>query len=413
MFEEYLDVPLPQDGIPSVSDLNRYIKNIVSNDYGLKNISIRGEISNFTNHVKSGHFYFTLKDKTSTIRAIMFKTNACKVKFNPENGLEVIITGDVNVFERDGIYQLYCVEMQPFGIGANSILFEQLKTKLEQKGLFDEKYKKPLPTFPKNIGVVTSLTGAALQDIKKVLARRYPIAKLTVISALVQGEKSPTSIIDGIKLAQTVGDIDVLIIGRGGGSTEDLSAFNDEKVAYEIFNCTIPTISAVGHEVDRSISDYVADKMASTPSVAAEICTPNIEDLLKIIDNFEFSLDRNFSLNYKKCSEKLFLLQEKLEKLSPKNILDNNAMSLQNHNKSLEKAMTAILQIKQNSLDNLNVKLNLLDPHKIFSLGYSLTKHNNKIVQSINELETGMLIETKFQDGYILSQILQAKKENW
>lgn len=279
----------------TVSQLNRYIKAVLSADSNLKGICLKGEISNFTDHKKTGHFYFTLKDNSSSIRAIMFNGYASKVKFAPENGMNVVVSGNVQVFERDGTYQIYCETMEPDGVGALYLAFEQLKEKLAKEGLFAPEHKKPLPAMPMKIGVLTAKTGAALQDIINILSRRYPLATLVLVPTLVQGENAPKSIIHSLKLVQQYDDIDVLILGRGGGSIEDLWAFNDEEVAREIYRCTIPVISAVGHEIDYTIADFAADMRAPTPSAAAELVAPDCSVVLQQIEGTENLLQEIYS----------------------------------------------------------------------------------------------------------------------
>ncbi|MBR6789350.1 MAG: exodeoxyribonuclease VII large subunit, partial [Oscillospiraceae bacterium] len=260
--------------ILTVSQINQYLKQTLDEDVQLKSIFIRGEISNFTHHLKSGHFYFTLKDAKSAIKAVMFKWNASQLRFKPSNGMSVIIFGSVQFYERDGVCQIYCTDMQPDGIGALYTAYEQLKAKLEGEGLFDPSHKKQLPAFPKRIGVITAKTGAALQDVINILSRRYPLGELVLIPALVQGEQAPASICTALKQAENA-ELDLLIVGRGGGSIEDLWAFNDERVARTVYACPIPVISAVGHETDYTICDFVADLRAPTPSAAAELAVPD------------------------------------------------------------------------------------------------------------------------------------------
>lgn len=389
----------------TVSQLNRYIKEIILNDYNLKNITLKGEVSNFTNHIKTGHFYFTLKDGTSSIRAIMFKGNASKVKFDVENGMNVVVRGSVQVFERDGAYQFYCDTLEPDGIGALYLAFEQLKQKLSLKGWFDEKYKKPVPLMPEKIGIVTSKTGAALQDILNILKRRYPLAIVILIPALVQGENAPLSIVDGIKKAQEKGNIDVLIVGRGGGSIEDLWAFNDEKVAQAIFECTIPVISAVGHEIDFTISDFVADLRAPTPSAAAELCVPDILELKRKIDIIEQMLNKNITVQFKTKYDSLRLNYQRLLSNSPENKIKQTASELENKKERLKLSFDHIYN-KKLEVFNKNVSmLEALSPLKVLTRGYSITYDNNKILNSVKDLSEGTKIKTKFIDGEVISTI--------
>ena len=261
----------------TVSQLNRYVKSRMDADENLYNVFLVGEISNFTNHYKTGHFYFSLKDEEAQIKAVMFRGNAAKVKFRVENGLRVIIRGRVSLYEAAGSYQVFVDDMQPDGTGALQLAFEQLKEKLQSEGLFAEAHKKPIPKYPERIGVITSETGAAIQDILNVLGRRYPLAEVILAPVLVQGEEAPNQLISAVDQFNRLNCADVLIIGRGGGSAEDLWAFNDEGLARAVYRSNIPVISAVGHETDFTICDFVADLRAPTPSAAAELAAPNIQ----------------------------------------------------------------------------------------------------------------------------------------
>ena len=253
----------------TVTQINRYIGSILKNDRNIQGIMVRGEISNYVKHFRSGHVYFTLKDSESAIKAVMFANSAARLKFAPEDGMAVIVSGSIGVYERDGAYQLYVNDIIPEGAGAQGAALEQLKRKLQKEGIFDTAHKRPIPAMPKKIGAVTSLSGAAVRDIINVLSRRYPLGEVYAVNALVQGEGAPESVCRGILRAEAAG-CDVIIVGRGGGSSEDLSAFNTEKVAYAIYNCKVPVISAVGHETDFTIADLAADLRAPTPSAAAE-----------------------------------------------------------------------------------------------------------------------------------------------
>ncbi|MBQ3004952.1 MAG: exodeoxyribonuclease VII large subunit, partial [Clostridia bacterium] len=268
----------------TVSQLNAYLKSIIEYDDNLRDFYLKGEISNFTNHYRTGHLYMTLKDGESQVKAVMFRSAAQKLKFRPENSMQIIARGRISVYERDGQYQFYIEEMQPDGVGALALAFEQLKKKLENEGLFSKEYKKPIPEFPERIGVVTSPTGAAIQDILNVLGRRYPKAEVIFAPVQVQGDSASGQIAKAIFEFNQKKCADVLIVGRGGGSIEDLWAFNEEVVARAVFASKIPIISAVGHETDFTICDFVADLRAPTPSAAAELATPDIDKLYSLID---------------------------------------------------------------------------------------------------------------------------------
>ena len=271
----------------TVTQLNTYIKSILDENPVLKTIYIKGEISNFKHYYKSGHMYLTLKDSNCQLKAVMFSSYASRLKFRPENGMSVICRGRISAYEKDGVYQLYIEDMQPDGIGSLSIAFEQLKEKLEKEGLFDLSHKKSIPKYPQKIGVATSNMGAAIEDIKNIIKRRYPVAELVVAPTIVQGDAAPEDIVKSIKLLDSIDDIDVIIVGRGGGSLEDLWAFNTEIVARAVFECKKPIISAVGHETDFTICDFVADLRAETPSAAAEKAVPDINELMKFTEAAE------------------------------------------------------------------------------------------------------------------------------
>jgi len=275
----------------TVSQLNRYVKAVIEEDKRLCDLYIKGEISNFTRHFKSGHCYFSMKDEGGLVKAVMFKSNAGDLRFEPENGMSVLVRAHLGVFERDGAYQLYVTDMQPEGAGAAAVAFEQLKQRLFSKGLFDDAHKKPLPAFPRRIGVVTSQTGAALQDIINVISRRYPVCELLTAHADVQGENAASALVSALKMLDE--RCDVIIIGRGGGSAEDLRAFNDEALAYAVYEAKTPVVSAVGHEVDYTICDFVADLRAPTPSVAAELVTPSAQELKQRVSGYRDFFSRH------------------------------------------------------------------------------------------------------------------------
>ena len=274
----------------TIAQLNRYVKSRLDADENLYNVFLVGEISNFTDHYKTGHFYFTLKDSDAQIKAVMFRQNALRVKFKPENGLKVIVRGRVSLYEAAGSYQVFVDDMQPDGVGALNLAFEQLKERLQKEGLFDEAHKKPLPRYPQRIGVITSETGAAVQDILNILGRRFPYAEVVLAPVLVQGDGAPEQMIAALQDFNRLQNADVIIIGRGGGSAEDLWAFNDENLAYAVYRSEIPVISAVGHETDFTICDFVADLRAPTPSAAAELAVPDQTELRAEILNMSYRM---------------------------------------------------------------------------------------------------------------------------
>lgn len=391
--------------ILTVSQLNRYLKFLLDENQLLKRLTVQGEISNFTNHVRSGHFYFTLKDAGGAIRCVMFKSYAQKLRFEPENGMKVLLTGSVRFFERDGNCQFYCEQMEPDGIGALALAFEQLKDKLEKEGLFAPERKKPLPPFPKRIGVVTSKTGAALQDIINILSRRYPIGTLTLIPALVQGEEAPLSLCQGIALAQTQPDIDLLIVGRGGGSLEDLWAFNDEQVARAIADCTIPVISAVGHEVDFTIADFVADLRAPTPSAAAELAVPDLSGLEFTLTQEKEQLYELLMRQIDRLETQFLSLEKRLESVSPVQRVVLGQEQLEKLSLRLENRIHQQYTEKEKNYLTTVGMLEALNPLKVLTRGYSITYKEEKIVNRKEQVTEGDIIKTMVSDGEIYSRI--------
>ena len=411
----------------TVSQVNAYLKNKLKKDVNLQNIYIRGEISNYKTY-PSGHSYFTLKDKDSQIPAVMFKGRKYGLKFQPEDGMNVIIKGKIEVYERDGKYQLYANSMTEDGIGDLHIAFEQLKKKLEKEGLFDETHKKEIPKYPQRIGVVTAQTGAAIKDIITTIERRYPYCKILVFSTLVQGDMAAGQIVRQIRHAQQY-DIDTLIVGRGGGSIEDLWPFNEEIVAREIYACRIPVISAVGHQIDVTISDYVADKRAATPTAAAEIAVPETREVRYKIS--QLSQRVNKSIN-----DKLTLNREKVENISqnqifknPESIYEIKEMHLdnmigklnltssniisKNRNKLLKIESRAVLRNpeevtkakRETFLRNVD-KLKILNPLLTLKRGYSIAKIDDKVISSAKDVKSGDELDIEFDDGTINTKVI-------
>lgn len=390
--------------ILTVSQLNRYISFRMKEDKNLRSILIKGEISNFTNHTKTGHLYFTLKDNECSVKAIMFNSMASRLRFTPSSGMNVIISANVQVFERDGVYQLYVNDMQPDGIGALYLAFEQLREKLSEEGLFDEAIKKPLPPFPQKIGIVTSPDAAALQDMLNIISRRYPIAEVVIFPCLVQGENAPSSICTALKKADKC-NLDIIIVGRGGGSLEDLMAFNSESVARTIFLCNTPIISAVGHETDTTISDYAADLRAPTPSAAAELAVPEISALNSYINSIETTLNKLIigkitelrqDIDIKEQHLKLMLPAKKIE--TSRKTIDNAEQRINNALKNKILLSRAILAEKSAALDNLS-------PLKIMNRGYSLVYKDKKIIKSSSALKSGDKIDITLADGHVSAVI--------
>ena len=411
----------------TVTALTRYIKYKIDSDEHLRQVFLRGEISNFKSHT-TGHLYFSLKDETSKINAIMFNTNAKKIEFKPADGMKVLIVGRISVYEATGNYQIYVDEMIQDGIGNLYLEFEKLKKKLAEEGLFDKSKKKSIPLFPEKIGIVTAPTGAAIKDILSTIKRRYPVSKTYLFPSLVQGEFAKDDIVKKIKLAQTY-DLDVLIVGRGGGSIEDLWPFNEEVVARAIFDCKIPVISAVGHEVDFTIADFVADLRAPTPTGAAELAVPNIFDVIKQINNFKIRLNENINtkINYQKLKldsikssfvikNPMLMYENKKQKIDQlfenlnKNIFINvskKRMELDNiKNHYILKNPIVLYEKKKDYLSNLIQKLELVNPLNILKKGYTLTYVEDKLIKNIKDVKIDDTIKIRLSDGFIISKVI-------
>ena len=383
----------------SVTQLNTYVKSILEGDLLLRNVFVVGEISNFTNHYRTGHYYMTLKDENSCIKAVMFRSANQRLRFMPESGMGVIVRGRVSLYDRDGQYQLYIEDMQPDGIGALNLAFEQLKNKLVSEGLFDESFKKSIPSRVRKIGVVTSATGAVIQDIKNVVSRRYPLAEIILAPVEVQGVNAAPQIAAAIDDFNSGDYADVLIVGRGGGSLEDLWAFNEEIVARAVFRSKIPVISAVGHETDFTICDFVADLRAPTPSAAAELAVPDIRDDIAFVNGAVSLMESAIDKRIKSELDKLCLLKDKLNLLSPTNLIDErmNTVSLL-YNDALNR-INDKLNYEGNRFAVACAKIDSLNPIKVLSRGYSITMKENKIIKSINDVTCGDRISVKFSDG--------------
>ena len=415
----------------TVSQLNRYIKLKIDHDIKLKDIYICGEISNFTNHTKSGHYYFTLKDNDSLIKAIMFRQNAQNLKLTLNDGLKVVVRGQVSVFERDGTYQIYVTDIKLDGEGDLAHKFELLKEKLKNQGLFNDEYKKQIPKYPENIGIITAPTGAAIKDIENVFSRRFPCAELYLYPALVQGDGAAKSLVSGIEFFNRKNQVDIILIGRGGGSTEDLWCFNDEELALAVFNSKIPIISCVGHETDFTIIDYVADLRAPTPSAAAELSVPDENSL-------RYQLDLLYKKIGKTLNDKLFILSKSLDNLKDRESLKNIDYYIKNREEKLIGLMSRpVLKNPQKFLDanaanlellktrltssisNRQIKceanfaklcasVDMLSPLKVLSRGYALaTKEDTPV--TANNLSVNDEISVKFCDGNITAKVKECK----
>ena len=391
--------------ILSVSQLNKYVKFKIQSDLKLKGVAVKGEVSNFTLHYRSGHAYFTLKDADSSVKAVMFSSNVQRLKFMPEDGMSVLVIGNVDVYERDGVYQIIVTEMQPVGTGALHKGIEQLKEKLSEMGVFDSSLKKSIPVMPKKIAVVTSLTGAALQDIINVLTRRYPICELLISPAQVQGETAADSICSALKLADKSG-ADTLILARGGGSLEDLMPFNTEKVVLAVAACQTPIITAVGHETDTSLVDYASDLRAPTPSAAAELASPQMSQLTGAVDLMINRMTAAFDNGINKRSDKLSALFNKIKLMSPEKRLENNLSALELKSEKLDRLIDRRLISKENKLDRYCAQLSALSPLNVLERGYSITTKDDKVISKGEQLAFGDVIEITFSDTKRSAQII-------
>ena len=393
----------------TVTALTKYIKYKFDHDHHLEEVLLEGEISNFK-HNSRGHFYFTLKDENSQISATMFASYASKCKFEPENGMKVFVKGKVTVYEPSGTYQINVTEIKNDGIGDLYLAYEKLKKELAEKGLFNLEHKRPLPRFPKTIGVITSPTGAAIRDIINTISRRYPLCQVILYPAIVQGDDAKDNIVAQIKKANFDNYCDVLIVGRGGGSIEDLWAFNEPVVAYAIYDSNIPVISAVGHEIDFTIADFVADKRAATPTAAAELATPDIRVLKEnIIYDLNQILKRT---KYIFEERKMYLanLDKRLEALNPVNTLKHKREVLEGDVMRLNMLINQILTMKKHRFELLKKELDSKNPLSIMERGYSISESEGKIVTSIQDVKTDSIMETKLIDGSIISKVLEVKE---
>jgi exodeoxyribonuclease VII large subunit len=433
----------------TVTALTKYIKRKFDVDPHLKDIWVKGELSNFKMHSR-GHMYFTLKDEHARIAAVMFAGQNSSLKFKPENGMKVLLRGEISVYEPSGNYQLYVKEMQPDGIGSLYLAYEELKKKLEQEGLFDQKHKQPIPKYPVTVGVITSPTGAAIRDILITINRRYPAAKVIILPALVQGIHAGPSVVKAIKQANGLGYLDVLIVGRGGGSIEELWAFNEEIVAREIFHSNVPVISAVGHETDYTIADFVADLRAPTPTAAAELAVPHFAELLERTANRQTRLLRAMQEKLSSKKEQLAYYQKSYAFKYPKQLYQQKEQQLDDLVESLQRENMRSIQLKKDKYDSLKnrlyrlhprdqvnrekekherliakmtrdmsvlyrqkqekfkamaANLNALSPLKIMERGYSIAYHEEDLVKSISQVQAGDELHVQMQDGQLVCQV--------
>ena len=394
----------------SISQLNEYIRGKLDGDPLLGGVAVRGEISNYKVY-PSGHHYFTLKDESSSLKCVMFKGNAVRLRFRPDNGVKVIAMGKITVYPRDGVYQLYCTAMAMDGIGDLYAAFEQLKAKLAAQGIFDPAHKKPIPKYPGTIGIVTSSAGAAIHDMLRILRKRYPLTQVRLLPVRVQGAEAPGEIAAAIRYANYHKLADLLIVGRGGGSIEDLWAFNDERVAYAIYESEIPVISAVGHEPDVTISDFVADLRAATPSNAAELAVPDQDSLLQSLDSMSMAMAASLTRQLKGARQHLDVLSKSAALQSPTGYLDQKRKTLELLQNRLVSAQSRIVDRKKQQFVANVSKLDAMSPLKVLTRGYALAHTDDgTLLKSVNQVEAGDRIVVDLSDGKLTASVLE--KEN-
>lgn len=401
-----------KNSIISVSQLNFYAKSLIDGDPILSKVFVCGEISNLTDHYRSGHLYFSLKDEKSIIRAVMFAGNASKLKFKPEEGMSVIAIGRISIYETTGQFQLYVEQMQPDGTGELAVAFNQLKLKLEKEGLFNENIKKKIPEFPKKIGVITSDTGAVRHDVETVLSRRFPIVEMILYPSAVQGENAVPQLIKGLQYFNNKKNVDVIIIGRGGGSTEDLWAFNSELLAREIYKSEIPIISAVGHATDYTICDFVADKSAPTPSAAAEIAVPDISEFFAKFEYLNIKITDNIKYMINSQQQRTDNLADRLAVMSRNYKIPKMKANLEGLTLRLSNSYKNLLQNKTENLKENVAKLNTLSPLNSLSRGYAIVTNNNIITRSINDISIDDKITVRVSDGSFTCTVNQKGADN-
>lgn len=396
----------------TVSELNGFIKDLLDNVLPLTDVLLRGEVSNYKVY-PSGHCYFTLKDSESALKCVLFKGSAMRLRFRPENGMRVIASGRVSVYPRDGVYQLYCSGLSPDGVGDLSVAYEQLKEKLLKEGLFDEGHKKPLPRYPQRIAVVTSPAGAAVHDMIRILRRRYPAAKVLLLPVRVQGVEAPPEIAGAIRYANRHQLADVMIVGRGGGSLEDLWAFNDERVARAIYASEIPVISAVGHEPDVAISDFVADRRASTPSNAAEIAVPDRAELLHRIESSRQRLERALCRRVENQRERLETLAKKRVLQDPAALLSDKAMRLDYGQRRLAAAMQTVTDREKGRLAAAAASLDALSPLRVLGRGYALAQTaKGDVLRSVSQVEAGEKVKLRLSEGRLTCVVTEKERQH-
>ena len=396
----------------TITQLNDYIRGRMDADPLLTQVAVKGEISNYKLY-PSGHHYFTLKDEGAALKCVMFKGNALRLRFRPENGMKVIAMGKVSVFPRDGAYQLYCTAMAMDGVGDLYAAFEQLKKKLASQGLFDPAHKKPLPKYPGTIGIVTSSAGAAVHDMLRILRKRYPLSKVLLLPVRVQGVEAPGEIAAAIAYANRHGLADLLIVGRGGGSIEDLWAFNDERVAHAIYQSAIPVISAVGHEPDVTISDYVADLRAATPSNAAELAVPDQEALRQSLDSMSATMAAALTRQLKAARQHLNVLSQSPALQSPTGYLEQRAKNLELLKNRMLAAQNTCIPRKQTRFVAAVSKLDAMSPMKVLTRGYAMAQtERGEVLRSVTQVTQGERITLSLSDGKLSATVTDKKEES-
>lgn len=401
-----------QEQVLSVSQINEYIRSRMDSDPLLASVAVKGEISNYKLY-PSGHHYFTVKDEGGALKCVMFKGNAMRLRFRPENGMQVIVMGKISVYPRDGAYQLYCSGMVLDGLGDLYAAFEQLKVKLQKMGLFDPAHKKPIPQYPRRIGLVTSSAGAAVHDMLRILRKRYPLAQVLLLPVAVQGTEAPPQIAAAIRYANTYDLADVLIVGRGGGSIEDLWAFNDEQVAYAVYESNIPIISAVGHEPDVTICDYVADLRAATPSNGAELAVPDQESLRQQLDSSYGSICAAMTRKVSSARQYLNVLRSSAVLKDPFDHIRRKRQQLQILTGKLNAGQTALVEKHSRRFISLTSKLDALSPMKVLTRGYSIVSaEDGSVLRSASQTKTGECLKITLSDGSISATVTEIKEND-
>lgn len=388
-----------QKQVLSITQVNEYIRSLMDNDGLLAGVAVKGEISNYKVY-PSGHHYFTLKDEGAALKCVMFRGNALRLRFRPDNGMKIIATGRISVYPRDGAYQLYCTSLTPDGVGDLHVAFEQLKAKLSAQGLFDPAHKKVIPTYPQRIGIVTSSAGAAIHDMLRILRKRYPLTKVYLLPVRVQGAEAPGEIAAAIRYANQHNLADLLIVGRGGGSIEDLWAFNDELVAHAIYESEIPIVSAVGHEPDVTISDYVADLRAATPSNAAELAVPDQDALRQSLDTMSSSMATSVLRQVKALRQQLKALSSSASLRSPGQYIQLRAKALEHLCTKLISSEQRIINLKKQRFISATAKLDAMSPLKVLTRGYAMVQSpDGTVIRSVKQVVPGNEITVCVSDG--------------